>query len=696
MDVKHVTHSWNWARDCEDKTLIRELRQNNEKVLVNLTQSIPERSRETIRVVYKILECLWWTLDPKNLSEIRNFFTFIQTHKLLVYDEQLSLLARIKNRWESTYSKDHVLSDFCTQIMKSTHATEAQDRFISEIVKCMDQFTLSPKQRFLNFSLIKSLNKAEGSLRHDPSKFPLHHAINLGLHLTLSELVTKCSLVEQTDPNGNTPLHIASKKTHQHCFAIVCRTLINMMNDLNVINNKGETVLYSFCKNDHQCDNIAKIILSKGANLQISNHKGRTALEAAIKKDHFKIASLILDKLEEQALKSQSARELVQAFDNSLEIVIEKYRSDHKLWSENPTLQDLGLRLIRLGASVSIQKKKWLLPLASKMVPEDFNRLFAKCDELGITPLHHSSLLKYINDFELPIDLANLKNCDGVSPLDLKDYRALSSNCIQQIHEAKSASSNFESRNIEIRKNRALERLKWFQKFIVADEERREFNTNLIVYGTFIYNLVALGKLFEELLKDILSQDPIELMVLALLEVVIDRLAAANIHAQLDTLHAEKLPIRIDYFGLGYPTSDNQLLYCAFRSSRYTKLQQTHFLDDTWIKIGKPTFISMAITFAFVLNLKRNLPKEKEVFKVVSTLLKEQDLPAYKASVSMSQLREIFDSTEFYRDIGLVISHTFVVDRLKKRIPEEVEALIHDRFKALMRFLQLSRVFSNL
>ncbi|XP_043479806.1 putative ankyrin repeat protein RF_0381 [Leptopilina heterotoma] len=147
---------------------------------------------------------------------------------------------------------------------------------------------------------------------------PLYHAVfngdfNLFLHLfdkiSPKERERKCSLmhtaaakghseivtilcernfpINEGDPSGDTPLHLAISNNHPSVFDILVKK-----SNLNATNIYGETPLHLATEGNHI--QLVKILLENGANVNEQTRRGSTPLHLALIKKHIELTEILL------------------------------------------------------------------------------------------------------------------------------------------------------------------------------------------------------------------------------------------------------------------------------------------------------------------------------------------------------------------------------------------------------------------
>ncbi len=96
--------------------------------------------------------------------------------------------------------------------------------------------------------------------------------------------------VNQTNVNGDTPLHIAS----EYGYPDVAEMLISYGADINAKNNNNETPLYLACKYGYY--DVVEYLVNQGADINIKTTNNDTPLNAAVQVDGEDIVDLFIDK----------------------------------------------------------------------------------------------------------------------------------------------------------------------------------------------------------------------------------------------------------------------------------------------------------------------------------------------------------------------------------------------------------------
>lgn len=676
MEVKQTSYSWEWAASCLEEELIREIRNNYTSVINQLTESVPKRSENTTKLAYKILECLWITLDDKKIPEVRKFFTFIRENCILEATES-SLIKKITFLWQAAYSKDAALTDLYSKIVKKNLGFFYEDVFLSEIVQCIDDFqmTLSLKKT-IKFSLIEQLrNTTQSKWKYSPRKFPLHSAVELGLSSTLNLLLNRCQLADQIDSKGNTPLHLACRSrwgSTPHSLGIL-RELMNHVTDVNAQNFHGQTYLHELCQNQNEYIEIATTLLERGVDPLAKTQAGVTALEIAFDKGSYGIVRLILKNL---LLKTSNclAEECENfkkhsgiTFDKILNTICNRVQidSNYHYFFPAPSIEawhkvdnqfaDIAIALIKLGATPSQQNRLFILCLIPSLNLTDFERIFVVSDQLGMTCLHHRDCLKEIDYFKFPIDLSTLKNCDGISPNDLKNW-SLSSNLLKIFQDAEKGLNHF-SRDAKANgfQEKIKSRLEKLDTIIII--QGKEISS-LVTIDQFKYDLKEIRILIEELLSE-KCQYRFQYVIHKFFDNIVDWILLAHMNAQVGKLHSDQIPIPLNYKGC----------------------------------LPIEVHVNVAIATALMLNFKRHISLKSSLFELIAHLLTSSSKKSSASTISC--LKQEFDFGDFYRDLGLVLPQNIAINWLQWKIPHEIEELKKDRFKTLVRVMQFSNVILN-
>jgi len=116
----------------------------------------------------------------------------------------------------------------------------------------------------------------------------LNIAIEIGDDSITQQLLSNKADLGDTDPDGNTALHVASRKGDLANL----KRLIAAAAGVNAVNNRQETPLYLAV----QADSLRSVslLLKSGADPSIETALGSTPLEAAITSDRIKIARVLL------------------------------------------------------------------------------------------------------------------------------------------------------------------------------------------------------------------------------------------------------------------------------------------------------------------------------------------------------------------------------------------------------------------
>lgn len=685
-------YSWDRVLNWTDQEIKSQFKENKEIIIKNLTQNVPERSMQTIAIVYKILDALWCTPLFYYHNCIFDFFKYLRKNQVLDDLKESSWFLRVRKQ----YSKDEVLSDFVRQLLRLSHGSNRnQDMFISELVECTNEFKIyASDQTLISFPYVdswKNYYKNPSVTQVYPIKFPLHLAIKLEFSLTEKAIRKKCKidLLNAQDDEGNTPLHIAFRYNKIDEFAFVVLGLIRDGANINTQNLQGDTPFHTLCKKKygnfapkvikwqseslaHYCarqikkdyDVIFSCMINSGADVLIKNKNDECVLSLSVENFIISVISFFIKKHKHDF---SAKNETIKTFNDLIRLILNKYVYERKARVELPNVwHEIVLTLIRSGASLLPKEMKGLLPIVSEMSKADFEQIFLQGDTVGMTPLHHSSVLKYTDLFHFPIDLASVKNCDGVSPMDLKKFGMLTASYVRNIVITIHNIYRLDKNEVEIKRKKTIKQLEHLKDTIVVDGEEQK-NSNLLLYDNFTYDLNVIYDDFKQLLQEEVTgkSSKLHLLVIVFLEKIVDRLVTANAYAQVDKLHQEKLQIRSDYFGVGHngSISANDII-------------ETKSVDEK-------EFIAMAVAFALLINFKRNLTSEINIcnfFDIWSdcNILEKKD---HKEILNVKIL-PVFNIAEFYRDLGLALSHETVMSYLR------ASPCSKDRFNELIRIVK--------
>ena len=109
-------------------------------------------------------------------------------------------------------------------------------------------------------------------------------------------LIAKGALVNATDGNGDTSLHVAFQKGNMNTVDVLVE------NDCNVVNVYGETLLHLACKSPVECVELCDKLISHGVNPHIADREGNLPLHVALKNRLAKTFGCLLQKSGEAIL----------------------------------------------------------------------------------------------------------------------------------------------------------------------------------------------------------------------------------------------------------------------------------------------------------------------------------------------------------------------------------------------------------
>jgi uncharacterized protein len=111
--------------------------------------------------------------------------------------------------------------------------------------------------------------------------------------------------VTNTDPNGNTPLHLSSANGHSGtvspalCLSVIpaeqteiVKRLLKYPQSISPQNNAGNTPLHWACLNNHV--DTAKLLIQEGADMFVKNVVGRDAIWEAEQRENEELVGWML------------------------------------------------------------------------------------------------------------------------------------------------------------------------------------------------------------------------------------------------------------------------------------------------------------------------------------------------------------------------------------------------------------------
>jgi ankyrin repeat protein len=136
------------------------------------------------------------------------------------------------------------------------------------------------------------------------------------LHLSLvydadiaSYLIAKQEGINAKDINGNTPLHFAVFEHEDLAVRIIKNTNV----DINIVNNKGRTVLHEIALLSRNDNSLVELVIEKGVDINAQDIEGNTALHHAIEMNCFELVSLLVRKgatIDVQNQKGKTAKDV--------------------------------------------------------------------------------------------------------------------------------------------------------------------------------------------------------------------------------------------------------------------------------------------------------------------------------------------------------------------------------------------------
>jgi ankyrin repeat protein len=121
---------------------------------------------------------------------------------------------------------------------------------------------------------------ADINARDKENKTPLLHAVFCSQpDMNIQYLLDNGADYSLMDEAGDTAVHIACR----YARGSLLEMFMKKGADINYRNKQGETLLHTVMKSaDWQCDNFAKVLLSKGADVTIKDISGKTPADVAI------------------------------------------------------------------------------------------------------------------------------------------------------------------------------------------------------------------------------------------------------------------------------------------------------------------------------------------------------------------------------------------------------------------------------
>ena len=156
-------------------------------------------------------------------------------------------------------------------------------------VEAVPTFHVSVVQQFISHD--PKLMLCEGSDR----RTPLHTACQHGrtgvvkIHIQSLQTVTDTNLLEITDANGNTPLHLACVGRN---IAVV-HLLVDHGASIIAVNSEGETSVHTAAQ--HESVEIMQLLLDKGGHtvIELKDHRGCTPLHHAAENNQPEIITFL-------------------------------------------------------------------------------------------------------------------------------------------------------------------------------------------------------------------------------------------------------------------------------------------------------------------------------------------------------------------------------------------------------------------
>ena len=159
---------------------------------------------------------------------------------------------------------------------------------ITTSVEAVPTFHVSVVQQFISHN--PKLMLCEGSDR----RTPLHTACQHGrtgvvkIHIQSLQTVTDTNLLEVTDANGNTPLHLACVGESK----AVVQLLVDHGASIIAVNSKRETSVHAAAQ--HKSVEIMELLLDKGDNtIELKDHRGCTPLHHAAENNQPEIIKVL-------------------------------------------------------------------------------------------------------------------------------------------------------------------------------------------------------------------------------------------------------------------------------------------------------------------------------------------------------------------------------------------------------------------